>query len=349
MTTRSTSAPPSTGTPPPTLVIGGAGFIGSHVVDALLAAGGEVRVLDDLSVGRTDRLPLQDPNLELRIGDVMDPATVAQAMDGTARVLHLASQPPRANRDPYEAELANVLGFVNVLDAALLRGVSRVVYASSAAVYGQGEDAARREEDAAAPVSAEGQARLVMEAYADFYAREHGLSTLGLRYFNVFGPRQHRGIVPALIERIGHRRPALLYGDGQQTRDFIHVEDAARLTLAALDATATGTCNVGTGERTSLRELVRLIGIAFDCRPMTHFAPARLDDIRYSQADVARQRECLPGPSPRGLLGALAELVGSWETRAEALARATRLRRGALEARWRGPRPAPALARRALS
>lgn len=339
----------SSATPPPTLVVGGAGFIGSHVVEALLAAGGEVRVLDDLSGGRASNLPLHDPNLELRVGDMLDAPTVSAAMDGMARVVHLAAQRPRSGRDPYEAELANVLGFVNVLDAAQLRGIQRVVFASSAEVYGQGEDAPRDEEGPTAPVTAEGQARLVSEAYADFYCRESGVSALGLRYFNVYGPRQDRGVIAALVERIGHRRPALLFGDGQQTRDFIHVEDAARLTVAALDETHTGVCNAGSGERTSLRELTRLIGVAFDCHPLMHFAAARLDEIRYSQASTGRRQAWLPDPEPRGLLGGLADLVAGWEARERTAARTSRIRRGVFESHRLAPTRAFAGARRALS
>jgi UDP-glucose 4-epimerase len=300
--------------PTPCLVTGGAGFIGSHVVEALLERGAEVRVLDDLSGGRAANLPLHDPNLELRAGDVLDCATVASAFAGMRSCVHLAAQTVRGARDPHEVALANVVGFVNVLQAAHAHGVARVVYASSAAVYGEAGDGPLAEDRAPAPRGPAAMEKLIMEAYAALYHAQAGTRVLGLRYFNVYGPRQRDGVVARLIERIGRWRPAVLHGDGHQTRDFVHVEDAARLTLAALASPATGVCNVGTGQDMSLREVAQLVGFAFDRRPLLHFSAARRDDLARSRADVTRMHALLGGPA-RGLRAGLAPLVSDWAAR----------------------------------
>ena len=299
----------------PCLVTGGAGFIGSHVAEALLARGTEVRVLDDLSGGRASHLPLHDPNLELRVGDVLDYATVAQAMAGVRRCVHLAARPVRTARDPYEAALSNILGFVNVLQAANAHRLERVVYASSAEVYGEGGDAPLAEDQESRPLGPAAMEKLVAEAYAALYRAQGGPEALGLRYFNVYGPRQRHGVVMQLVERVGRWRPAVLHGDGRQTRDFIHVEDAARLTLAALDGTASGTCNVGTGQGTPLRELARLVGLAFDRQPLLHFTAPRRDEAARSRADTRRMHEVLGALPVRSLRAGLAALASDWAAR----------------------------------
>jgi UDP-glucose 4-epimerase len=159
----------------PTLVVGGAGFIGAQVVEALLARGCEVRVLDDLSGGRATALPLHDPSLELRIGDMLDPESVAEAMEGMRWCVHLAAMPARAGQDAYEVALSNILGFINVLDGAQQHRVDRLVYASSAAIYGDAGDRPLAEDHAPRPLGPQGMEKLVMEGYAELYARQHAL------------------------------------------------------------------------------------------------------------------------------------------------------------------------------
>lgn len=187
----------------PILVTGGAGRVGAHVVEALLARGFEVRVLDDLSSGRASRLPLHDPNLELRTGDVLDAAAVSAAMKGARACVHLAAQPGpvRPGADPYEATLGNVLGFTNVLEAARLHGVGRVVFGSSCAVYGDAPERSARPQ----PDGPEGMEKLIAEAYAELYARRYGLRTIGLRYPAALAPERAAAATMAALDsdRVG--------------------------------------------------------------------------------------------------------------------------------------------------
>lgn len=237
--------------PGPLLVTGGAGRIGARVVETLLAQGHEVRVLDDLSSGRASSLPLHDPNLDLRAGDVLDPEAVSAAMSGARACVHLAATPPRPGADPYPVTLSNILAFINVLEAARRHRLPRLVYASSAAVYG---DAAcpPAEKTPPRPCGPEGMEKLVAEGYAELYARRHGLSALGLRYVRVRGagaPAPRAGVVPRVLERIEARRAAA-------TPD-LDVEDAAAATVAALASHCRGVCNVASAQPARLRDAAR--------------------------------------------------------------------------------------------
>ncbi|HUR41990.1 MAG TPA: NAD-dependent epimerase/dehydratase family protein [Verrucomicrobiae bacterium] len=325
----------------PILVTGGAGFIGSHVVEALLAEGREVRVLDDLSTGRQSNLPLHDPNLELVAGDITDAAIVVEAMRGASACIHLAAQPgPRAGGDSCDVAMVNLLGFINVLEAARQCHVARIAFASSAAVYGEAEGATFSETTPPRPVTPAGMEALLAEGYAELYRRQHGLRPLGLRYFPVYGPRQHvrGGIVPDLLQRLDARRPILLRGDGHQQQDFIHVEDAAHATLAALDSAECGVLNVGSGRATSLRELVSAVGFALDVKPMMHFAPAAASNVATGVADTTALRR-VTGLSPaRSLRSGLAMMASD---------RLARRRRSTTTLRVPLMRPEPA-ARRAF-
>jgi UDP-glucose 4-epimerase len=304
----------------PTLVVGGAGFIGARVVEALLAAGAEVRVFDDLSSGRATSLPLHDPNLELRIGDMHEPATLDEAMRGMKACVHLAAArvPRRALRDPYETALSNILGFINVLDAARRHHVERLVYASSAAVYGDAPDVPLAENTPARPISPLGMEKLVAEGYAELYARQYRLRALGLRYFSVYGLRDAAdddGVIGRMLARVADRRPALVHGDGAQTRDFVHVEDAARATVAALSSNEVGICNVASGERVEVAQLAQMVGEALGRRPMVHRTAARANEIVHSWADTRRLRESLGFTPDRRLAAGLGELAADWEAR----------------------------------
>jgi UDP-glucose 4-epimerase len=313
--------------PESTLIVGGAGFIGSHIAEALLARGGEVRVLDDLSVGRTSSLLLHDPNLELRAGDMLDYAAVHDAMAGMHACVHVAARPLRGSSNPYEAALSNILGFINVLEAARAHRIGRLVYASSAAVYGTAGDRPLSEDTTPAPVTPDGLEKLVAEGYAAMYGRQYRLPALGLRYFNVYGPCQEgdapgAGVIPVLLERLAQRRPAVLHGDGRQVRDFVHVEDAAAATVAALNAEVCGVCNVATGVPTDLRQLVQLLGAALDLRPLSHFTPARPLPVTYSCGSTRLQRELLGFTPQHPLQAALEALASDWTARQRLRARA---------------------------
>ncbi len=276
------------------LLTGGAGFIGSHTVDALLARGARVRVLDNLSTGRRENLPAH-PALELMVGDIRDADAVARAMDGVTHVLHLAAQVSvAASVDaPCDSASHNLTGFLAVLDAARRTGVRRVVYASSAAVYGTPARLPIDETTPAAPLSPYGLEKLVNDQYAQLFGALYGLSTLGVRYFNVYGPRQdprspYSGVISIFCDRLRGGEPLTLHGDGRQTRDFIYVGDVARANVAALDATLTGVCNVATGHSTSLLDLAATLGAVSGRAPALRFGPPRAGDIRDSAADNRR-------------------------------------------------------------
>jgi UDP-glucose 4-epimerase len=275
------------------LVTGGAGFIGAHCVRRLLAGGHAVRVLDNLSGGRREALPGDDLRLDFRLGDIRDPQAVAAAMAGATQVLHLAAQVSVAVSvaAPLESASTNLTGFLNVLEAARQAGVRRFVYASSAAVYGNAE-APQREDLEPAPRSPYALEKRVNEQYAALYQQLHGLPALGLRYFNVYGPGQcqrsdYAGVIARFSQCVRAGEPVTLHGDGAQTRDFIHVEDVARLSCQALVAEATGVINIGTGRGESianlLQSLMRLHG------PVAVHASARQPgDVDHSRADPAR-------------------------------------------------------------
>lgn len=272
------------------LVTGGAGFIGSHTVENLLLQGHAVRVLDDLSTGRPNNLP-DHPQLELLIGDIRNPQAVMHAMQGVDRVLHLAAQvsvQASVDAPPTSAE-RNLTGFINVLDAARQAGVQRFVYASSAAVYGQPITLPLSEHSAVHPASPYGLEKLVNDQYAKLYAELYGMSCLGLRYFNVFGPRQdprspYAGVLSKFKERIEQQATLLVFGDGQQTRDFIYVGDVAEANRRALFADQTGVLNVATGQSRTLNQVIASFGQVVGKQLDVSHQPARTGDIVHSAA-----------------------------------------------------------------
>jgi UDP-glucose 4-epimerase len=282
------------------LVTGGAGFIGSHTVEALLTSGVAVRVLDDLSCGRRENLPSAHPRLEFIEGDIRDVDAVKAAMQDVSHCLHLAAQVSvtRSLEYPRASAERNVLGFVTVLESARAAGVERFVYASSAAVYGDPETLPLTEAAGLKPLSPYGLEKLINERYADLYERVHGLPSMGLRYFNVFGPRQdptspYAGVIALFIERVRSGRALRVFGNGLQTRDFIFVRDVARANIAALDAQATGVCNVATGCSMSLLELIEAVGQVYGEQPDIEFLPPRDGDIKQSAADTSRMHKLL--------------------------------------------------------
>lgn len=277
-----------------TLITGGAGFIGSHTARLLLDRGHQVTVLDNLSSGKRENLP-DHARLRLVVGDITDPAAVADALTGADRVLHLAAQVSVAAsvEDPIRSCRDNLLGFITVLDGARRAGVGRFVYASSAAVYGQPAELPLRETSATAPASPYGLEKLVNDQYAALYRELHGLSSLGMRYFNVYGPGQdpkspYSGVISVFVDRLRSGNPLSVHGDGLQTRDFVYVGDVAAANLAALAGTATGVLNVGTGSSCTLLELIAALGRVAGVTPVVNHAPARDGDIRHSAMSAAR-------------------------------------------------------------
>lgn len=279
------------------LVTGGAGFIGSHTVERLLELGASVRVLDNFSSGRAANLPSHG-QLDSVAGDVRDIGAVERALEGIDHVLHLAAQVSvtASVADPVASCQTNVVGFLNVLDAARRRNVKRLVYASSSAVYGLPRSDASGETAPPGPISPYGLEKLVDDQYGGMYSRLYGVSSLGLRYFNVFGPRQdasspYSGVISVFMHRLRQREPLTVFGDGGQTRDFVYVGDVAEINARALDSRLEGICNVGTGHAVTLLELVGLMGKTAGRPAEVIQLPERPGDIRHSRADNTRLRE----------------------------------------------------------
>ena len=282
------------------LVTGGAGFIGSHTVDLLLERGIPVRVLDNLTSGHRSNLPRSHSQLEFIEGDITSVSTVESAMDGVSHCLHLAAQVSveASMQDPLHSAMQNIVGFVTVLDAAHRAGLKRLVYASSAAVYGDPSEIPLRETAARQQLSPYGLEKQVDEEYADLYLRIHGLSSLGMRFFNVYGPRQdpkspYAGVIALFVDRITGGEKLTVFGDGSQTRDFVYVGDVARSNVAALSSQATGACNIGTGNQVTLLDLIDILSSITGNRCETSFEPARKGDIKHSLADVEKMNQAL--------------------------------------------------------
>jgi UDP-glucose 4-epimerase len=284
------------------LVTGGAGFIGSHLADALLGRGDNVRVLDDLSTGRRDNL---DPRAELIVGDVADAAQVAAAMAGVDGCFHLAAiaSVQLGNQDWLGTHRTNLTGAITIFDAARRAKPDRtvpVVYASSAAVYGDSAALPLAETGATRPLSAYGADKLGCELHGRVAGHVHGVRTVGCRFFNVYGPRQdpgspYSGVISIFFNRIGMGQRITIFGDGGQTRDFIYVADVVRALLAAMgqEKTLTAVFNICTGRTTTLLELAASIGRVFGREPAIAFAEGRVGDIRASLGDPEAARDVL--------------------------------------------------------
>jgi UDP-glucose 4-epimerase len=285
------------------LVTGGCGFIGSHLADALISAGNAVRVLDDLSTGHRENLPAA---AELFVGDVADPGLVARAMAGVAGCFHLAavSSVERGNLDWLGTHRANLTGSVTVFDAARRAGTHGpvpVVYASSAAVYGDNPALPLAENAVPRPLSAYGADKLGSEQHGFVAAHVHGVPTTGLRFFNIYGPRQdprspYSGVISIFCDRLAAGRSISIFGDGGQSRDFVFVADVVRALQAAMNSlqarreARARVFNICTGRTTSIAELAASIASILRRDPEIVFAPARQGEIRTSRGDPARAR-----------------------------------------------------------
>jgi len=302
------------------LVTGGAGFIGSHLVDALLAAGQRVRVLDNLSMGKRNNLPLDNSALQFIEGDVADAQLVAQAVAGCDAVVHLAAvaSVQASVDDPVATHQSNFIGTLNVCEAMRQHGVRRVVYASSAAIYGNnGEGVAIDEDTAKSPLTPYAADKLASEHYLDFYRRQHGLEPAVFRFFNIFGPRQdpsspYSGVISIFTQRAQQGLPISVFGDGEQTRDFFYVGDLVELLMQALGAGQVEPLpvNVGWNQAVSLNQLLAEISALCGALPQVTYLPARAGDIRHSRADNARLQAQYQLPSQTPLRDGLARLLG---------------------------------------
>jgi UDP-glucose 4-epimerase len=281
------------------LVTGGAGFIGSHLVRALLERSDTVRVLDDLSSGSKANLAGLD--VDLILGDIRKEQAVMRAMAGVDMVYHLAAfvSVPASMNDPGACYETNVMGSLNILYAAQQAAVRRVVLASSAAVYGE-RDEIVFESDAPIPLSPYAASKFAMEQLAQMYTRAYGLETVCLRFFNVFGPRQspdspYAAAIPRFTQDLIDKNQVTILGDGSQTRDFVFVEDVVQGILKAseVEGVAGKVFNLSGGKSISILELVDILHRFFPEAKEPTYGPAREGDIRFSQADITRANEAL--------------------------------------------------------
>jgi len=277
------------------LVTGGAGFIGSHTVDALIAAGGhQVSILDDLSAGKRGQV---NPQASFTQADLRDAAAVKGviARERPEAIVHLAAQMDvrRSVADPPFDAQVNLVGFLNLMEAAREQGLKRVIFASTGgAIYGEQEVFPCDEDHPRRPVSPYGVAKFATEAYLFFYKVQYGIDYVALRYANVYGPRQdphgEAGVVAIFCGRILEGQPCTIYGDGGQTRDYVYVGDVVRANLAAIQSAVSGAFNIGTGVETDVNQLYRALADAAGSKTAPKHGPARAGEQRRSVITAAR-------------------------------------------------------------
>lgn len=293
---------------PTTLVTGGAGFIGSHLVEALVERGHKVRVLDNLSTGNLANLASVKDCIEFIEGDICDGALVKRVMEGVEYVFHQAAlaSVPRSVEYPLDTHAACVTGTVTLLDAARRSGrIRRFVYAGSSSAYGDQPFSAKRETDLPDPISPYGAAKLAGEYYCRAFYATYGLPTVVIRYFNVFGPRQdpnspYSAVIPLFITAILRGRRPVIFGDGHQSRDFTYVENVVHANLLAAEKPGVEgrVFNAANGKSITLLELIAALNEVLGTEVEPEFAPPRPGDIRESMADITLARRLL-GYEPR--------------------------------------------------
>ncbi len=289
------------------LVTGGAGFIGSNIVDELLRRGHDVTVLDDFSSGKEENLATAVKKIHLIRGDICDLEAAREACEGADYVLHLAARTsvPRSVKDPIETNRVNIDGTLNVLVAARDAKVRRVVYAASSAAYGETPTLPKVETMPSDPISPYGVTKLVGEMYAQLFGRAYGLENVSIRYFNVFGPRQdptsqYSGVLSRFMLAVIEGSAPVVFGDGEQSRDFTYVDNVVDVSLRACEAAgASGKVfNGGTGMRISLNDVLKLLGKISGGAIRVKYDQPRAGDILHSQADIALAAQVL-GYHPR--------------------------------------------------
>ena len=283
------------------LVTGGAGFIGSHISDRLLADGHRVRILDNFSTGKQENIP-DAADVEVIEGDVGNYDTVRTAMEQVDIVYHEAAIASVAETvgNPLASERVNYRGTLNILEAARHVGVKRVMLACSAAVYGDLPELPKQESMPVKPLSPYAVDKLASEQACQMYTHLYGLETVSLRYFNVFGPRQdpsspYSGVISIFSDILGQGKQPTIYGDGEQTRDFVYVSDVveANIKAATAPAAAGKAINIATGGKLSINELLKTIADLKGQPFEPPYKPGRQGDIRHSRADISAAREYL--------------------------------------------------------
>ena len=284
------------------LVTGGGGFIGSHLVDRLLDQGSRVTVLDNFSTGKRSNLPEKHSRLRICEGDIRDLDAVAQVTEGQDAIVHLAAvaSVQASVDDPLGTHQVNLIGTLNLLEAAREQGITRFVYASSAAVYGNTEQLPVVEDCPLNPLTPYAVDKLAGEHYLDFYRRQFGLQTTVLRFFNIFGPRQdpsspYSGVISIFMQRTIDDQPITVFGDGEQSRDFVYVADLVRLLSDTIRGSASHPVpmNVGNNHQTTLNQLLDAIRQSSGKSLDINYADPRPGDIRHSRARNERVRENL--------------------------------------------------------
>ncbi len=289
------------------LVTGGAGFIGHHIARALLARGCKTRVLDDLSRGSRSRIAEIGQGVEFIEGSILDDAALAKAIAGVDVIFHHGAwaSVPQSVEQPVEYHEIDATGTLKILEMARKLGVRKVVYAASSSAYGEQPDLPKREDQLPAPISPYAVAKYVGELYLSVYARLHGMETVSLRYFNVFGPHQdpkslYGAAIPAIVSRIVKGISPTIYGDGEQTRDFCYVDNVveANLLAAQTPGLAGQVVNVACAQRVSVNDIVRLANQFTGHSVKPTYAPPRPGDVKDSWADISAAR-ALIGYEPK--------------------------------------------------
>jgi len=288
------------------IVTGGAGFIGSHLAEELLKRGYQVIVLDDLSTGKRENIEpiLTQGNIQFIQGSVTDLPLLNELFQNVSYVFHLAAIPsvPRSIENPLASHNVNITGTLNVLLAAKDNKVKKVIYASSSSVYGDTPTLPKIEDMPPNPQSPYAVTKLAAEYYCQVFYEVFHLPTICLRYFNVYGPRQDPGsqyaaVIPRFIDRLFKDESPIIFGDGEQTRDFTFVKDAAEANILAVESDATGVFNIGTGRRVSINELAKLITRLMDRGSKPIYQEPRPGDVMHSLADISKAKQL--GYNPR--------------------------------------------------
>ena len=308
------------------LVTGGAGFIGSNIVERLLALDhvSRVRVIDNLSNGHKSNLTEfeEHPKFEFVWGDIRDYATCEAACEDMDLVCHQAAlgSVPRSINDPLTTNAVNISGTLNIFTAAKNGGIKRVIYAASSSTYGDSKTLPKVEEHIGKPLSPYAVTKLVNELYAEVYANLYDIDFIGLRYFNVFGPKQdpngaYAAVIPLFMKAILENRPATINGDGIQSRDFTYIENAVQANIKALftknETALNQVYNVAVGDRVTLLELYEALAEIAQSDIKPNFGPPRPGDVRHSQADISKARNLL-SYDPRIKVKQGLELAFSW-------------------------------------
>ncbi len=301
------------------LVTGGAGFIGSHIVEALLAQGHQVRVLDNLSTGRLENLAQVTDQIDFVEGSIQDVAVINKVMTDVTLVFHLAAMVsvPKSMVEPLETEFTNTVGTLNVLTAARAAGVRRLVFSSTCAVYGDEPTLPKTETMLPQPQSPYAISKLAAENYCLLFNQSYNLETVVLRYFNIFGPRQdpssaYSGVISIFVDRLAQGLRPTIFGDGEQTRDFVYVEDVVQANLLAAEVpeAAGAIFNIGTGRPVSVNQLFEHLRHIFNYNQEPNYAPAHAGDILHSYAAPTKAKRVLGWSAQVNFEAGLRRLAG---------------------------------------